>query len=456
MATDVLMPPLSQTGDSLVLVEWLKREGDAVTKGEPLFLVESDKATLEIEAPASGLLVRIDARAGDEVPVKARVALIAAAGEHVQHEESSPLAAPDGPARAGKPPAHTPAQGERIPLPPERAQRVAASPRARQLASAEGLSLHGVRATGPAGMIVERDVTAALRNRPRLTPVAARAAMALQVDVTTFAPSGERVRRADVEAAASPAGSAPAQPPQAPAPASAHTPTRTPRTLDATRRTIATRLQAMYQQSVPVTLTREVDATALVALRDSLLGAWPAETPRLSFTDLFVAIAARCLLRHPHLNGVFDGAQVADGPPVDMALAVDTPRGLVTPVLRAAEARDLPQLAHERARLVERALANRLAPGDLEGGSFTLSNLGPLAIDAFTPLLNPPQIAILGVGRLRPVPAIVDGLLITRTHLILSLTVDHRVVDGAPAARFLADVADLISAPERIWLHMGR
>lgn len=443
---DVLMPPLSQTGDSLLLIEWLKREGEPVRKGEPLFLVESDKATLEIEAPASGVLARIEAAAGEDVPVKARVALIAA----LEELEAAP-AAPAQPAQTGAAPPAAPVQAalraERIPLPPERAGRVAASPRARRLADAEGIALAAVRASGPDGLVVERDVRAALRSRPRVTPVAARAAAALQVDVGALPQAeGTRVRRADVEAAAAPgetsaAGAAPSRRPARP--------------LDPARRTIARRLSESLQNAVPVTLTREVDATALCALRAQLLELWPPGAPRLSFTDLFVAMAACALLRHPQLNGTFDGEQVADGPPVDVALAVDTPRGLVAPVLRTCETRALPWLAAERTRLVERALANRLAPADLADGSFTLSNLGPLAIDAFTPVLNPPQIAILGVGRMRPVPALEAGQLVTRQALVLSLTFDHRVVDGAPAARFLAEVADLIAAPQRIWLHLG-
>jgi len=465
MATDVLMPPLSQTMDTLVLVEWLKSEGDVVHKGEPLFLVESDKATLEIEAPASGLLASIEAAAGTEVPVRARVAIIVAPGEQGATAGSGGAGA-TGAGGAEREPS-TPAQAsggavlvERIALPVERSRRIAASPRARRRAEAEGIPLTSLTPSGPDGLIVERDVMAALRARPRLTPVAARVAAALQVDVGALPASpGERIRRADVEAASTlapiptPLSVAAMAGKGEVAPAAEHM--RTARPLDPLRRTIARRMQESHHNAVPVTLTREIDATELVALRAHLLAGWPPDEGRLSYTDLLTVIVARCLMRHPHLNGTFDGEMVADGGPVDMALAMDTPRGLLAPVLRGCEHRDLASVVRERGRLEAAALANRLAPADLEGGSFTLSNLGALAIDAFTPVLNPPQIAILGIGRIRSVPMIVDSSVVVRQSLILSLTFDHRVVDGAPAARFLADVAALVEDPRKIWFYLA-
>lgn len=448
MATDVLMPPLSQTGDSLVLTEWLKQVGETVTKGEPLFLVESDKATLEIEAPATGVLASILVAAGTEAPVRSRLAVIAAPEEQLpvlpSEANATIRSAVQETASADL---HPP---ERIPLPAERVGRIAASPRARRLAIAEGVDLKSVAASGAQGMIVERDVMAAVRARPRLTPVAARAAASLEVDVGQLPTSpGERIRRKDVVAAvatlvAADTATAPERPAE-----------RQPHPLDPVRATIARRLQASQRNAVAVTLTREVDATALVALRTQLLEAWPADAPRLTITDLLMVIAARCLVRHPHLNGTFDGQLVTDDGPVDLALAVDTPRGLVTPVLRACERRDLAGVARERQNLVERALANRLTHAELEGGSFTLSNMGALGIDAFTPVLNPPQIAIMGVGRIRPVVAVLEGAPVVRQSMILSLTFDHRVVDGAPAARFLGDIAALIAEPHRIWLHLA-
>ncbi len=427
MPFEVLMPPLSQTLDTLVLVEWLKRVGEPVSKGEPLFLVESDKATLEVEAPASGVLAAVLVEPGVEVRVKTPIALIAVAGETVASLPRRSFA----------------------PLPPARLQRIAASPRARALAQQEGIDLAAVRASGPEGMIVERDVKAhaaaadrmdaqpAQPEPARVSPVARRMAAAAGIDVEALAQAqgGRRITRSDVAAEMRVAEETakPGQP------------------LSPMRRSIAERLQAGYHAAVPVTLTREVDATELVDLRARILADLADDAPRPTFTDFFALIAAHCLRRHSALNGTYDGELLFHAPDVHLALAVDTPRGLLAPVLRPPDLANLGTIARRRVELVEAAQAARLTAADLDGGTFTLSNLGPLRVDAFTPVINPPQIAILGTGRIREAPAAYRGQLALRQLLVLSLTFDHRLVDGAPAARFLDDVAEFIEKPHRIW-----
>ncbi len=329
MPFEVLMPPLSQTLDTLVLVEWLKRAGEPVRKGEPLFLVESDKATLEVEAPASGVLAAVLVEPGVEVRVKTPIALIAVAGE----------------------PASTPPRRTLEPLPPARLQRIAASPRARAVAQKEGIDLAGVRATGPEGMIVERDVKAyaAAARAPakpavqpaqpepmRVSPVARRMAAAAGIDVEALAQaqSGRRITRSDVAAemrAAEETGKV-GQP------------------LSTMRRSIAERLQAGYHAAVPVTLTREVDATELVELRARILADLADDTARPTFTDFFAFIAAHCLRRHGTLNGVYEGELLFHAPEVHLALAMDTPRGLVAPVLRPPDLANLGTIAQRRGR----------------------------------------------------------------------------------------------------------
>ena len=211
-------------------------------------------------------------------------------------------------------------------------------------------------------------------------------------------------------------------------------------------------MQAAHQVVVPVTLTREVDATELVALaRSASWRIWSRTTVRPTFTDFFALIAARCLLKHRELNGVFDGEAITTYETVNLALAVDTPHGLVAPVLHGAERDGLFELARRRAQLVAAAGARRLTPEALAGGTFTLTNLGPLRVDAFTPVVNPPQIAILGIGRIRPIPAVFEGQIAVRQMVVLSLTFDHRATDGAPAARFLDEVAEFVEKPHRIW-----
>jgi pyruvate dehydrogenase E2 component (dihydrolipoamide acetyltransferase) len=423
MPTQVLMPPLSQTLETLVLVEWLKQSGQPVTKGEPLFLVESDKATLEVEAPVSGVVSALLVEPGTEVRVKTPIALI------VQPDEAPTLA----PALA------TASPGRRVlePLPPERLQRVVASPRARAQARAAAIDLAALTPTGPGGMIVARDVAAA-QLPARISPLARRTAAAEGIDVDTLAKAhpGRRILRADVlsevEAANTPnADAAVGQP------------------LSPLRQTIAERLSR--SAAVAVTLSCEVDATELVALRQQAILDLAAEKVRPTFTDFFALIVARCLLRSPGINGTFDGVRLNLCEEVQLSLAIDTPRGLVTPVLRNSDLANLRTVAARRIALLEAAAQQRLTPADLAGGTFTLTNLGRQRVDAFTPLINPPQIGVLGTGRIRPAPAVHAGQLAVRQRLVLSLTFDHRVIDGAPAARFLEEVATWIEEPHRIW-----
>jgi pyruvate dehydrogenase E2 component (dihydrolipoamide acetyltransferase) len=435
MAVDVLMPPLSQTLDTMVLVEWLKRPGEPVAKGEPLLLVESDKATLEVESPASGVVGALLVEAGEEVPIKARIAVI--------EQPGAQIAPPAGVAPA----APAPTQVSAAPRPPPaRATRIFASPRARRLAAELGVELAVLTASGPDGLIVERDVRAALERqsdartpapRVKVSPVAARVAAAHELDAAALAPpEGGRVRRADVEHAVEQA-----EPPGVP--------------LDAVRRAVAVRLHAAHLAAVPVTLTREVDATRLLAVRDEVLATLTGEEPRPTLTDFLALVAARALLRHPAANGTFDGERLQLSDAVHMALAVDTERGLLAPVIRDCDRLGLLEIAAARTRLAAAARAGRLDAEAAAGGTFTLTNLGPLKVDAFTPVINPPQIAILGVGRARAVPMVVGGAIEVRQAMVLSLTFDHRVLDGAPAARFLDGVAQLVEQPQRIWLHLG-
>lgn len=480
---DVFMPPLSQTMDSMLLVEWLKHPGDPVTKGEPLFLVESDKATLEVESPASGTLFMLLAEAGADVPVKTVIARIAAPGEVFEPPvQPTPLPvdafsaaapAPDSPALSS-PVALPDPSTDRIPLPSERAARVFASPRARQTANALHVSLAEIPASGPEGLIIERDVIAFAEERKarqRVSPVAARAADQLAVDLSTLAAQkGDRITRADVEAAASGVMSGIAAGVPSPIDLAAPDALATPNTmatpaspasmasddagvpLGPTRRTIARRLSQAHQTVVPVTLTREVDATELVALHSRLVASVAEAKPRPSLTDVLAVIAVRCLRLHPALNGTFDGERIFASEAVHLALAVDTERGLLAPVIPHCERLGVGEVAEARVRIAAAARAGTITSSELAGGTFTLTNLGPLRVDAFTPVVNAPQIAILGTGRVRQAPAVFEGQVAIRQLMVLSLTFDHRVVDGAPAARFLDDIASLIENPDRLWL----
>ena len=452
MASDIIVPPLSQTMDSVILVEWLKSIGDEVVKGEPLFVIETDKANLDVEAPAAGVLRRTLAEPGDEVKVRSKIGLIASLDESIPEEpRPQAIAGPE----VSQPAVTTMGVAARHPLstirgldsqllPPERRNRIFASPRARRLAQQESVPLADLEATGPQQMIVERDVRAYLKAReaaPAVTPVARRMAEAADLDLAAvgLSRSGARITRADVEAALAKRGATVAEGVQW---------VRLP----TIRRTIARRMTESQQTAAEVTLMREVDATELVLLRKRILEELSDGDPRPTYTDLLVSIVARQLKRHPPANAIADGDRVGLSDEVHVAVAMDSERGLVVPVVRNADRKGLLQLAQERADLVERVIDGTIAPEELAGGTFTITNLGTLGVDAFTPIINPPQTAILGVGRIRSAPAVYEGELCIRQLMVLSLTFDHRIIDGAPAARFLQDIVRLIEKPHLMWL----
>jgi pyruvate dehydrogenase E2 component (dihydrolipoamide acetyltransferase) len=311
--------------------------------------------------------------------------------------------------------------------------QLAISPRARRVAGELGVDLSGLQGSGRSGRIVERDVRQAAREAPaRLSPLARRVASQLGVDVEQLAAAapGRRLRREDVEAAGPPPATVP---------------------LSGVRRLVAERMAASAHTAAAVTLTSEADATELVRLRAQLKADIQ---PVPGYTDLLAKLVARALTEHPDLNARLEGDAILQSRAVNIGIAVDTERGLLVPVLRDAQEKSLRQVAAESAVLVEQARAGRISPDDLRGGTFTITNLGMYDIDAFTPIINLPECAVLGVGRIVPKQVVVDagaGRLAIRHMLFLSLTFDHRLVDGAPAARFLQRVKQYVEKPY-LWL----
>jgi pyruvate dehydrogenase E2 component (dihydrolipoamide acetyltransferase) len=410
---DVLMPKVGLTMTEGTVVHWHKREGDRVRKGEPLFTFETEKSTLDYEAPASGTLSRILVAEGCTVPCLTPVALLEDIVDACERSEA-PLRRP-------------------------------CSPRARMRAKALGVDLNQVVGSGPGGAIRERDVLAAAQPAARATPLAKRLAEELGISLSEVAGSGPsgRITREDVaraaqaqRAAAEPAADPPRVHPLTPA-----------------QRVTAQRLAANAQAAPHVTLFTEADATHLVAAREQLSAEL---NEKVSYSALFIAICARALKEHPHVNASW-AAQLPDRPDqpgvvwhsaIHIGIAVDTPEGLLVPVLRDAGAKSLAQIHRESADLVARALSGQLQPDELRGSTFTITNLGMFEVDGFTPILNLPEAAILGIGRLAKKPAVLeDGSIAARTLLTLSLTFDHRVMDGAPAARFLQRVKQLVERP---------
>ncbi len=445
MATEVIMPKMGQTMEEGTILEWYKAEGESVARGEPLFQVESDKAVFDIESPANGTVRRIWFPGGTTVPMLSRLALIGEPAEDLSGYET--------PREATGLTETAPASAPEPTLPPAVVQpggrdRLFVSPRARRLAAEKRVNPRQLIGTGPQGSIVERDVLAHLAARPRVTPTARRLAMQTGVDLSTLSGAGPagRVARADVEAALA------AKTASAVAPAE-----REIVPLTGVRRLIAQRMAQSAHTTAGLTLTTEADATELVTLVRRFRELLTDQDVIPGYSDLLLKALGRALQDHPHLNARW--VEEVSAPvgidlqrDINIGIAIDTERGLMVPVIADVPSRGLSEIARERRALTERALTGRLLPDDLVGGTFTLTNLGMFDIDAFTPLINLPECAILGVGRIRAKPAVHDGEVCVRHTMALSLTFDHRIVDGAPAARFLQQVKLLIEQPALLLL----
>ena len=436
MAKEVIMPKMGQTMEEGTIVEWFVKEGDQVKKGDPLFKFESDKAALDAESPANGAVLKILHSAGTEVPILEVVALIGEPGEDI----SSYLAAEPGP-KAEATPAATAETGTTAPTPtpaaPQRApgERIFVSPRAKRAAREAGVDWTAIAGSGPEGRIIERDVQAYIAAQPKATPMAQRMAAEAGLELAGIAGTGSaaRVTRADVSRATAT---------QAPAEAAGQT---VP--MSGVRAIIAERMSAGAQTTAPVTLTTEVDAARLVEMREGFKKAPLAGDIVPSYNDILALIAGRALQEQPNMNARLAGDQIEILPYVNVGVAVDTERGLLVPVIRDVQFKGLTQIAADFRELMNRARQGQSLPDDLTGGTFTLTNLGMFDIDAFTPIINLPECAILGVGRIVEKPVVKDGQITVGKMMALSLTFDHRLNDGAPAARFLQHIKQLIEQP---------
>jgi pyruvate dehydrogenase E2 component (dihydrolipoamide acetyltransferase) len=453
MAIEILMPRLGWTMEEGTLVEWHKHDGDAVQPGDIMFIVESDKALNEVESFEAGIF-RIPPNSdvlGKLVPVGTLLAYVVQPGEAAPFEQAGSSVPPAAEiVNKVAPPIKSPSTT----LNPEKGQRnpnslPTISPRARRVASELGVEWLALKGTGRTGRIVERDVRAALAVgvSAQISPVAKRAASDLGVDVVALAAQmpGQRITREQVERAAQQATS--------PTPAAAVDEVRMP--LPRLRQVIAQRLSASAHTTAPVTLTTEVDATELVKLRQSLKNVGKSDTrPVPSYNDLLAKLVAEALAEHPGLNARLEGDTIVTSSAVNVGFAVDTERGLLVPVVRDVQSKSIRQIAAESMALVEQAQSGSLRPDDLNGGTFTITNLGMYEIDAFTPIINLPQCAILGVGRIVPKQVVIDvesERVAIRQMMFLSLTFDHRLVDGAPAARFLQRIKQFVQQPY-LWL----
>ena len=440
MPTEIYLVKVGMTMHEGTVEEWYVADGERVEAGAMLYRLETEKVNLDVDADTSGIVRRLAAE-GDTLEPGDVVGFIYADDEVIPDVLPTPRPKRDiavaGEAAAPAPPpqAKSPAPGKRVP----------ASPAARRLARERGVSLEGVAGTGPGGRIVEGDVPEAAPaseppKRVAASPAARRLAAELGVDLAAVSGSGPRGRitRDDVQAAAD-APAAPVQP-------SAGTANR----ISAMRRTIAERMHASLREAAQLTMDMEVDATDLVKLRGNLIDEWAEDGIRVTYTDLVLVAAARALTRHPKMNASLDGDAITsfDHAHVGMAVALD--EGLIVPVIRDAHDKPLRSVAQESADLATRARAGTLGLDDLSCGTFTVTSLGMYGVDTFTPILNPPQAGILGVGRIYDGTKWQDTTPIRTPMLRLSLTWDHRVLDGAPAAEFLGTVRQYLEQPYRL------
>jgi pyruvate dehydrogenase E2 component (dihydrolipoamide acetyltransferase) len=399
MATEIKLPRLGQGMESGTIVKWLKSEGDKVEKGEPLYELDTDKVTQEVEADASGVLLKISIQEG-EVEVGKTIAVIGEEGERV---ETAPPAEEKEEEKEEEP--ETPAAREERPAevreikPAVEDGRIKASPLARRIARERGIELSAVAGTGPEGRVVAEDVERAAASAAP-APAAARAAPVEGVEIEQ---------------------------------------------LSSMRKTIARRLTEAWEAPV-FQLGVTVDMGRALELRERLVQ-MHGDGVKPTISDLLTKICAAALMRHRAVNALFKGDAVELHPTANIGIAVAVPKGLVVPVIPGCERKSIAEIAAARAAAVERARAGKLQQADLEGGTFTISNLGMYGIERFIAVLNPPEAAILAVGSTEEKPVVVDGQVVVRPRMELTLTCDHRAIDGATGAEFLGDVKAFLEEP---------
>lgn len=429
MATDIVMPNLGFDTQSGRLVEWLKQPGEVVQKGEILAIVESDKANVELESIASGVLLECLVPEDTEVTVGAVIARVGAKEEAVAARPAAAAAA--SPALSVPP--RLPSRPAAPAVPAGAVPDV--SPIARRVALDKNLDLSTVRGSGVGGRTMREDVEAALQKSNGKAggilalPKVRQAARALGIDLARVTPTGKHgeITLEDVRAYQSGATTAPT-----PAPTVVREGLREV-VLGKMRRLIGERLSRSKQEAPHFYVTGEFDLEAALGY----LAKQPEPQPRIN--DLIQYLTVQTLLRVPELNAVYEQNRLYHSSSVDLAIAVARDDGLITPVIAGAERYSLHGLAAESRALIQRARDNRLQPADLQGGTFTISNLGVIRqVDYFTAVINPPQVAILAVGTVKPRPVVINGGLHIRHTVFLTLSGDHRVVDGMVLARFMA------------------
>jgi pyruvate dehydrogenase E2 component (dihydrolipoyllysine-residue acetyltransferase) len=397
MATEIKLPRLGQGMESGTIVKWLKSEGEPVEKGEPLYELDTDKVTQEVEADASGVLLKIAVEEG-EVEVGRTIAVIGEQGEEVSISENG-AKAPEAarPEQAPKTGTSDTSEGQSPgPVPTRDGGRIKASPLARRIARERGIDLAQLQGTGPEGRIVAEDV-----ERAEVAPAPAMA-------------EGQSLGQVET------------------------------RQLTSVRKTIARRLTQAWEAPV-FQLVVSADMTQALALVERLRELHPDERPTV--TDVLTRVTAAALMRHRDVNAHYVDGEIQIHPSANVGIAVAAPQGLIVPVIRSADRLSIAEIAHARADLVQRTRDNKLKQDDLDGGTFTISNLGMFGIEQFVAVLNPPQVAILAVGSSTESVVVRDGAFTAVPLMTMTLTCDHRAIDGAVGADFLRTLKQLVENP---------
>jgi pyruvate dehydrogenase E2 component (dihydrolipoamide acetyltransferase) len=403
----IIMPKMGDAMEEGTLVRWLKQEGDAVQEGEPIAEIATDKATVEIEAPISGVLRGIRVAENAVVPVNTPLAYILQEGESLPAEGDGKAPAPTTAAAPQPEPTPTtvaaaPANGE---------ERVLASPLARKIAAEHGIDLRQVRGTGPKGRIVERDVLAYLESRQAIV---APAPAPIPAPAVAAAPAEARVE-----------------------------------TLNRLRQITAQRTTEAHQTIPHFYLTMEIDMEEAVALRQRLNQL--DESLRVSINDLIVKACAVAIEQHPIVNASYQNGQLVHPNGIHIGIAVAVEQGLLVAVLKHCEGKSLRCIAQESQTLIQKAREGKLLPDEMTGNTFTVSNLGMFGIEQFTAIINPPASAILAVGATKRVPVVQeDGAIVARHRMKVTLSCDHRVLDGAVGAQFLQTLKQVLENP--LWM----
>ncbi|MBW6465136.1 MAG: 2-oxo acid dehydrogenase subunit E2 [Brevefilum sp.] len=462
MAVDLFVPQLGQTVEEVVLISWLVEDGAKVDFGDSVLEVETDKAVFNVEANAKGYVHFGPYQVGETLPVLTVVATIGKKDEGFLPSDQAPQveALPEGGGDA--PAVDLPAVDESKPESPKAQERekVFASPRAKKMAGAKQVDLSRIHPTGGEGVrVVEQDVIDYLQQKTKVTPIASALAAEVGLDlgqVSGTGPAGA-VTRSDVEGAIRDRLSQPVSGFSAVIPDIKYpvieVAERTP--LRGVRKRIFERMTASDQSTVRVTLVAEADATDLVRLREKLKADKSEQwgfTP--GYNDLLAKIVAHALSEFPYMNARVskDGQSIETLAEINLGMAVDTERGLVVPVIRGADTLDLQTFGQRFRKLVEEIQNGQISPENLTGSTFTITNLGNFDVDAFTPVINVPELAILGVGRIFDKVVPYEGEIKVRKMITLSLVFDHRLVDGAPAARFLQRVKEYLEYPVMIFV----